>query len=320
MKRFTDDEIQIANQTNLISYAVQMGLELKKVGNSYKVKDYGGLYIDASGLIWNWFSKDSGGGPIQFVMEMEGKTWVDAVYTLLGTEISHLPSKVKPAQEEKGPFILPDKNNSYKHVIAYLIKTRGIDKDVVYDFISQNKLYENAHRSCVFVGYDDQNEPRYASVRSTNTEGKSYRGDVKNSDKTFPFSFEGTSTTVCVFESPIDLMSYLSLLKQHEIEHFEHHMISLGGVADKALDYYLKKHPELDRIMLCLDNDEAGHFASQQLFEKYQKDYKLLRHCPKGKDFNEDLIRVQNALKLDKVSEAFAEYKSYGDTEEEMEL
>lgn len=132
MKRFTEDEIEKANQSNLIAYAEQLGLELKKVGNSYKVKDYSGLYIDASGLKWNWFSKDSGGGPIQFVMEIESKTWVDAVYTLLGTESSHVPSKVKPIEEEKGPFLLPDKNNTYKHVIAYLIRTRGIDKDVVY--------------------------------------------------------------------------------------------------------------------------------------------------------------------------------------------
>lgn len=86
MKRFTEAEINEANSINLIAYAEQIGLNLKKVGNSYKVKDYGGLYIDAIGAKWNWFSKDAGGGPIQFVMEMEGKNWVDAVYTLLGTE------------------------------------------------------------------------------------------------------------------------------------------------------------------------------------------------------------------------------------------
>ena len=320
MKRFTEAEINEANSINLVVYAEKIGLDLKKVGNSYKVKDYGGLYIDATGAKWNWFSKDAGGGPIQFVMEMEGKNWVDAVYTLLGTEKSDFTPRPEPIDDEKGPFVLPDKNDTYKHVIAYLIQSRGIDKEVVYDFISQDKLFENTHRSCVFVGYDEKHEAKYASVRSTNTRGNSYRGDVKNSDKAFPFSYEGCSATVCVYESPIDLMSYLTLLQYHGIDSFEHHMISLGGVADRALEYYLKLHPEINRIMLCLDNDEAGHFASQQFFEKYQENYKLLRHSPKGKDFNEDLLRVQNALKQDKVSEGFAEYKPYRNIEEEMEL
>ncbi|PKM56026.1 MAG: topoisomerase [Firmicutes bacterium HGW-Firmicutes-5] len=308
------------NSVNLLAYAEQLGLVLKKVGNSYKVKDYGGLYIDATGAKWNWFSKDTGGGPIQFVMEMEDKNWVDAVHTLLGTEKSVVIPRPKIIEENKGQFLLPDKNNTYKHVIAYLIRTRGIDKDVVYDFISQDKLYENDHSSCVFVGYDKKNEPKYASVRSTNTTGKSYRGDVKNSDKAFPFSYEGSSTTVCIFESPIDLMSYLTLLQYHGIESFEHHMISLGGVADRALDYYLKLHPEINRIMLCLDNDEAGHFACQQFNEKYHENYKLLRHSPTGKDFNEDLLSIKSTLQQSQVRESSICYETEWDIEEEMEL
>ncbi len=320
MKRFTEDEIAKANDTNIIAYANHIGLVLKKIGQSYKVKGHGGLYIDASGSKWNWFSKDIGGGPIQFVMEMEDKNWVDAVYTLIGTEKSTLPKRPKPVPEEKGPFILPDKNDTYKHVIAYLIQSRGIDKEVVYDFISQDKLYENSQRSCIFVGYDEKNEPKYASVRSTNTQGKSYRGDVKNSDKAFPFSHVGRSDTVCVFESPIDLMSYLTLLGYHGIETFDHHMISLGGVADKALEHYLIIHPEINRMMLCLDNDAAGHFACQQLNEKYHENYKLFRHSPTGKDFNEDLLTIKSSLQNRQVREPSIGYEGKWDSEEEMEL
>lgn len=320
MKRFTEDEMHQVNSVNLLAYAEQLGIVLKKVGNSYKAKDYGGLYIDATGAKWNWFSKDTGGGPIQFVMEMEGKNWVDAVHTLLGTEKSVVVPRPTIIEENKGQFILPDKNNTYKHVIAYLIQTRGIEKDIVYDFISQNRLYENDHKSCVFIGYDEKNTPKYASIRSTNAQGKSYRGDVKNSDKAFPFSYIGSSTTVCIFESPIDLMSYLTLLHYHGIDDFDHHMISLGGVAERALDYYLKLHPEINRIMLCLDNDEAGHFACQQFNEKYHENYKLLRHSPTGKDFNEDLLTIKSNLQQSQVRESSVSYETERDMEEEMEL
>ncbi len=226
-------------------------------------------------------------------MEMENKTWVEAIKGLLCIDIKTIRNIPYPAAEGKGEFILPEKNDTNKHIIAYLIQSRGINKDVIYDFISKNKLYENKHKSCVFVGYDTESEAKYASVRSTNIEGESFRGDVKKSDKIYPFCYEGTSKTLCVFEAPIDLMSYLSLAKWHGIKHFNHHLISLGGVADKALDYYLQQHKDIERIVFCLDNDEAGHFACQQINEKYHERYKMLRHSPIGKDFNEDLIAVK---------------------------
>lgn len=290
LNRLTADQIELANNMNLISYAQSIGLELKRAGNSYKIKGYGGLYIDSGGYRWNWFAQNKGGGPIQFAMEMEGKSWRDAVCTLLNIEKSAVAERPKMESiVNKGEFALPEKSPSNKHVIAYLIQTRFIDKEIVYEFINQGKLYENNRLSCVFVGYDENRQPRYASVRSTNTVGESYRGDVKNSDKTYPFSHEGMGNTICVFEAPIDLMSYMNLLKYNGTEINDFHLISLGGVASKALDYYLKAHPEIKHIVLCLDNDEAGHFACRQLSEKFNKDYKIFRQLPIGKDFNEDL-------------------------------
>ena len=97
-------------------------------------------------------------------------------------------------------------------------------------------------------------------------------------------------------------------------------MISLGGVADRALHQYLQSHPEIDRIMLCLDNDEAGHFACQQFNEKYHEDYKLLRHSPTGKDFNEDLLVIRNIHETEQVREPMATYKPEWDMEEELEM
>jgi hypothetical protein len=97
-------------------------------------------------------------------------------------------------------------------------------------------------------------------------------------------------------------------------------MISLGGVADKALDYYLKQYKDIDRIMLCLDNDKAGHFACHQFYEKYHEKYKIVRHSPKGKDFNEDLLEIKNQFKLAKVREPPEAYLDERDIEGENEI
>lgn len=304
--KFTDDEIALADSVNIINYALSLGYPVKQVTpRSFKIDGYGGLYIHGDGHKWNWFSQNKGGGAIQFAMEIENKSWVDAVKTLIERKDEKRVYKTPEVIEDeaKEEFILPDKNNTYKHIFAYLINSRGIEKKIVYEFVKEHKLYENKQGSCVFVGYDESGAAKYATIRSTNTIGKSFRCDVKNSDKSYPFCLEGKNNTACVFESPIDLMSYLTLIKKHNISDFENHCISLGGVSDKALDYYLNENPSIKKIMLCLDNDEAGHFACKQIWNKYKAGYKILRHEPKGKDFNEDLKAFIKRAEQVKVSE-----------------
>jgi hypothetical protein len=72
--------------------------------------------------------------------------------------------------------------------------------------------------------------------------------------------------------------------------------------------------------MLCLDNDEAGHFACQQFNEKYNENYKLLRHSPTGKDFNGDLLTIKSNLQQSREREPEVSYETERDIEEEMEL
>ena len=293
---FTDDEIALAGSTNILSYALSLGYPVKKVTpRLFKIEGYGGLYINSEGHKWNWFSKNKGGGVIQFVMELDNKSWVEAIKVLIG-KADGMRKYTQPeviAGETKRQFILPEKNSDFKRIFAYLINSRGIEKDIVYEFVKSNKLYENKYGSCVFVGYDKEEVPKYACYRSTITKGVFFRGDVKDSDKSYPFCREGKNDTLCVFEAPIDLMSYLTLIKIYQVKNFDNHCISLGGVSDKALGHYLKESTNIKNIVLCLDNDEAGHFACQQIRDKYSNSYKIQKHIPKGKDFNEEIVNMK---------------------------
>jgi hypothetical protein len=318
-KKFTEEQIEKVNHINIISYAQSKGYSLERISkSSYKIPGYGGLFINSDGSKWNWFSKDVGGGTIQFVMEMEGKSWVDAVKELLGITQDELPliSMVKE-DKHRGEMRLPEKNDTYKHLFAYLIKSRRIDQDIVTEFVDRKLIYEDKYRNCVFVGYNNNQEPAYASLRSTRTIGDSFRGDVRNSDKSIPFHYPGSGSTVCVFEASIDLMSYLSLLRIHGIEEFNHALISLGGVSDKGLQSFLNQHNDIDTIMLCLDNDQAGHDACSKINERYGSKYKMLRHKPKNKDFNEDLI---NAAEEDRTLVARESLEDYINSEADAEI
>jgi hypothetical protein len=312
-QRFTDEQIAQANSNNIIDYAKSRGYPVRQVTtHSYKIPGFGGLYIHSGGLKWNRFSADIGGGTIQFVMHMENKSWVEAVKELLNIPTSQCvyPSSVQKEfyekESEKKPFQLPEKNDTYKHLFAYVISTRKLDRYIVYDLVKLNKIYENKHYNCcVFVGYDKDENPKYAAIRGTNP-ALQYRKDVVGSDKSYPFIVDIRSGIVCkdgelksknlfVFESPIDLMSYLTLLKTRGIKNFEAHCISLGGVCDLALKRFLNEHTAITDITLGLDNDEAGRFACEQIFQKYSDQYAIWRHLPENKDFNDDLIKFNAA-------------------------
>ncbi len=316
-KRFTDEQIRQANSVNIIEYAKSRGYGVKHISaRSYKIPGHGGLYIDANGLKWNCFSASAGGGTIQFVMYLEGKSWVDAIKELLDLpEEYKITSKTNFHPKEKEPrnteLILPERNDTYKHVLAYLIGTRKLDKIIVYDLIKQNKIYQSKnYNSCVFVGYDEHGKAKYAAVRSSNSKF-SYRQDCAGSDKSYAFSVVFNDGKIsdskgleiqrlCVFESPIDLISYLSMLNQFRIKTEPILCISLGGVCDLALKNTLANNPDIIQIVLCLDNDTAGNAACEQIAQSYEDKYILIRCLPKNKDFNEDLIALTNETELTK--------------------
>ncbi len=296
-KRFLDEQIRAANNINIIALAKSRGYDVRKITpRSYKIPNYGGLYIKADGAKWNWFSHGKGGGAIQFLMELEGKSWVDAVKELLGITHDELPHIELPPRDidEKGTLELPRKNSTYKHIFAYLIQTRKIDSTVVQEFVKNKQIYEDEKRNCVFVGYNKENEPKFASLRGTGT--KQFRKDLWGSDKTYPFHRKGTNDILLIFESAIDLMSYMTSANIYNVKDFDYHMISMGGTSYLPIEYYINQYPNIKKMILCLDNDEEGHFFSQQIRERYGDKFKISKHVPNGKDFNEDLINLHKQL------------------------
>ena len=188
--------------------------------------------------------------------------------------------------------------------MAYLTG-RGIDAEILRACIRNNQLYEDAtHHNCVFVGYDGDT-PRYAALRGTYPRS-TFMVEVAGSDKRFSFAVPvraGPRQTLCVFESAIDALSYLTILKQEGRDWRTANTLSLSGVygpsrrghdkMPRALGQYLERNP-IRRIILCLDNDDAGRMAAQSL-QRLLTGYLVLDNPPQGaKDYNDLLLRRQN--------------------------
>jgi hypothetical protein len=72
---------------------------------------------------------------------------------------------------------------------------------------------------------------------------------------------KGESTEiVSVFESPIDAMSYRTLIN-NGLQVTDTHLLSVGGVSDIALRQFLSCNKNIEEIVVCTDNDNAGNEA-----------------------------------------------------------
>lgn len=278
---YSIEQINRANEVNLEEFLRSQGETLKRCGKDMEWKAHDSLKI--RGNKWHRFSNDTGGYPIAFVMEFYGKSFPEAVEMLIGEkgegQLEAIPAP-SPA------FRLPLRNVTNANARNYLMDNRGICESLVNIFLDTGDVYEDEkYHNVVFVGRDPNRLPRYAFCRGTRDK---FRSDVAGSDKRYGFSYQGTNNQLCVFESPIDLMSFINLFPNNWSQRS---YLSLGGVAYKALKQYLFDHKEIDSIILCLDNDDAGNSACFRLSDEIPESIDVYRMKPLVKDWNELLLR-----------------------------
>ena len=283
-----------AKQIDLVTYfRTYMPYELVKVSNKeYTTKTHDSLRM--SNGLWNWCSRGFGGrNAIDFIQKTYHMKFIDAARYVIDKMNMQTPIFVQQEQKSKERhLILPDKNDNNDKVKAYL-RSRGIDEEIIQNCIKRNLIYEEKHyHNVVFVGYDEIGNAKYAGCRATN-ESK-FKNDATGSDKMYSFRLETKEKTdkIFVFEGAIDLLSYATLFKLYGQNWEDKTMISLAGVYQPAkvleeskvpitIKHYLEKHPEITKIYLCLDNDEAGRNATKALKTVISDKYEIIDRPPK---------------------------------------
>ena len=234
---YTQEQIDRANQADLVSFLQSQGEQLTRAGNEYRWKRHDSLTV--RGNKWYRHSQSKGGGPVDFVMEFFGKSFTEAVELLTG-EKGAVPPPDRPCPASLSDFRLPPPNSDNRTARNYLTAARRIDEDVTGFFFARGDIYEDAaHHNAVFVGRDEDGIPRYAHSKGT---AGNFRLDVKGSDKAFNFCYRGESDRLFVFEAPVDLLSFLCLFKK---AWQKQSYLSLGGVGEKALLRFLSDRPNI---------------------------------------------------------------------------
>ena len=250
--------------------------------------------LKISNGFWNWCSVGIGGkNAVDYLEKVMGMKFPkSAQFVLEKMQIKTPIFEEKQEKRNNVKIILPEKNDEYLIAKSYL-KSRGIDEEIIQKCIEKHLIYEEKfYHNVVFVGYDEIGNIKYAGCRATNN--SNVKMDATGSNKMYSFRLESNkkTDTIYIFEGAIDLLSYATLFKLYGQNWEDKTMISLAGVYQPAkvlkeskvpiaIENYLKKHPEIKKIYLCLDSDEAGRNASNALKIVMSDKYEIIDKPPK---------------------------------------
>ena len=308
MAYFTSDQVAKAKKIDLLSYLQTNNPDelLVDSRNSYKTKTHDSLKI--SNGMWYWFSRGVGGkSALDYLITVENYSFKEAVAHLLKLKIVPVSNNyVTKNREER--LILPKKSKDNSKVLSYLI-SRGISKNIILQCLNKCLIYqEQDTKNVVFVGFDYNGFPRYAGIRGTNK--SRYMRDAYGSNKTYSFRMTSVklNNSVHIFESAIDLLSFATIKEMKNQKWDEENLLALAGIykpaknsfdskTPKALDKFLEQNPNVDTIILHLDNDIAGKLATEGITNSLSDRYKVINDPAKfGKDYNDYLLEIKKNL------------------------
>ncbi len=252
---------------------------------------------------WYDHAAEKGGGPVSFLQQFYHLSYPEAVTRLLDGEQGTMYEQVRQEQQRgRKPFILPPASKTMRRVYAYLLQQRLISRDVLDAFVRAKLIYESAelskdgrkeYHNAIFIGNDENGVVRHAHKRGLYTPGPGFKRNVAGCDPRYSFHHIGTSDRLYVFEAPIDLLSFLTLYPNGWQQHS---YVALCGTSSHAMLWMLKQNPELQKVLLCLDHDEAGIEATGRLTDILrEKEYTAWPRPPDWKDWNEALKAQRGA-------------------------
>ena len=316
MPYIAPEVITEAKRMDLLTYLreYEPGELVKFSSNTYTTRTHDSLKI--SNGKWMWWSRGIGGkSALDYLIKVRGMDFVQAVQTSMGNGSVSFPTCKNIKSYEEQPLLLPQKSPTTEVVFDYLFG-RGIDYEIINHCLEQELIIESLpYHNAVFIGYDENKEPKYAAYRATNQ--SRIMGDCTGSKKQYSFRLTAENTgEVHLFECAIDLLSYATLMKLEGKDWRQFNLVSLAGVYSPkqkiedskvpvTLGRLLEKDKTIRRIVLHLDNDIAGRKATKALQTILSDKYEVVDDPPQyGKDVN-DFLCKRLGIK-DKTERSFA--------------
>lgn len=297
---FTKEEKIRARQANLIEYFKNKGYTVEKADNDrYKVRGFGGLYIKNDNCYY-CFSSERGGNAIECLMNelhLDFKTAMNELLNYSSGISNRQKHEEKP--KEKYMFKMPALNNDQHRAFAYLSKTRGINTSLITELVKSGLLFQTKeYGNLVFPYMDFDNKIVGAEIVGT-TQNKRFKKIDKNSDALTSYWIRrGEPRKLFVFESPIDLLSFLCLNEKDNELLDNSIFLSMSGLKYSIVNAFIL-HFKPEQLYICVDNSEMSNEKDTVSILNFMEHFKepdgekIIRKLPIKKDWNDDLKEIK---------------------------
>ncbi len=161
------------------------------------------------------------------------------------------------------------KANALRRIYGYLT-SRNFERFTIQNMISQKWLMVDEKYNLCFITYEDDKKDTITAITKKGTGQTPFKINYTSERNTgFYYSPKNTKvpTTLFVFESVLDLFSFVQMYWNGKIMIDDDFCcISLNGANNQKYIYkVLGQKPTINKVCLCLDNDNAGYKATQIL-------------------------------------------------------
>lgn len=158
---FTEQQREQARRTDLVAFLRQCGEKVKRSGSENMWLDHG-QKVTIRDNLWFHQYEQAGGDAIDFACRFYNMEYPEAVQLMLAMDAGTIRESVEPFPQK--PLEIPQKHENMRRVYGYLLRYRGIDKEVLR-IATQFLIYE------IVCGLRDPATFKSNSVNSCGTSG-----------------------------------------------------------------------------------------------------------------------------------------------------
>lgn len=276
--------IKKARRVNLGEYLLYRGEPLRRDGRRYRHKNHDSLVFTDNSFYWN--ARSEKGNSIDFLMLFYQMDFMTAVGELL--DYMNISPETNLTPQQTGEFRFSDLrlDISTARAVRYLSDIRKINRKLILHLVEHCCIFqEYGTRNIVFPMYDEGHKAVGAEIHGSTEDGR-FKGISRNSKYGYGFNLVyGKPEHIYFFESAIDLISFIEVLLTYNVPLEKKGFVSMGGLKENVVKHMSEVY--CGRIVLCVDNDEAGRIFSDKLQNTFPERMEL--YSPASKDWNEYL-------------------------------
>ncbi len=320
---------QIKEQIKIVDIAEEFGLTVTKRNSPLSsLKEHDSVIIYNNTNSFFRHASGVGGDVLKFMEHMPeiNMPYKEAFkYCLSKIDTKTMPAIQPPTQKrnekvsypenviEREKLLLSQCNFEGKsnNVMAYLIQARKIDPDIVFLHLKKKLLAQErndkGYRMAVFIGRDENNHAVAVCKRACSSYTK-FKQECRGNDYTYGWLFDpegnyNTNKPLICFESEIEKMSFMTLLKMHGKDINQYAYLSTGSASKYMTIVNTVERMGYKNVIIAYNDDFASKINAGKMYSERTKDILRVEHGIEAKiitpeanvnDWN-DLLRKEVA-------------------------